>query len=92
MIELALEHKLRPVIVSTPHSDALNRHFSDEFVDAMLYQNVKKANKRDVPYFDYRNHPISRSIMTGLLMGVTGLQKMEENILWNCFIRIYQNI
>jgi hypothetical protein len=57
MIEISLQHGLRSVLVSTPFTDALNGHFSQEFVDKMLYQNIRKANKRNIPYFDYRQHP-----------------------------------
>lgn len=57
MIELTLQHGLRPVLVSTPFSAALNEHFSEEFVDKMLYENIRRSNKRNVPYFDYREHP-----------------------------------
>lgn len=57
MIQLCLDHRLQPVLVSTPFSAALNKYFSKEFVQSMLYNNINKANTAKIPYFDYREHP-----------------------------------
>lgn len=56
MIQFCLHHKLHPLLVSTPFSAELNKHFSKEFVEAMFYENIKKANKANIPYLDYREH------------------------------------
>lgn len=54
MIDFCLARGWRPVLVTTPLCKELNEMFSQEFLDAMFYDNIKAANTRGIPYLDFR--------------------------------------
>lgn len=53
MIQFCIDNGFRPVLVVTPVSKAMNACISDEFMQKVLYDNIKKANKQNVPLLDY---------------------------------------
>ena len=55
IIEVCLQNKLKPVIISTPFSDELNSRFSAEFKNEMLYNPIKKiVSETGVAYIDFQ--------------------------------------
>jgi hypothetical protein len=53
IIEYCLSEGLRPALVVTPVSDVMHRYISKSFLDQVLYKNIKRANKRNIPLLDY---------------------------------------
>ena len=53
MIDFCLEHGFRPVLVIPPASASLQKILGEEFLRVALYENIKKANARNVPVLDY---------------------------------------
>ncbi len=53
MIDFCLKEGLRPALVVTPVSRIMNSHLSDEFLDKVLFDNIRKANIQNVPMFNY---------------------------------------
>lgn len=53
MIEYCLKNDFKPVIVVPPVSKILSDMISKEFMKEYLYSNIEKANKRNIPVFDY---------------------------------------
>lgn len=53
MIQYCLENGYKPVLVVTPVSRHLNDLFSDEFLEKVLYENIREANMQGVPFLDY---------------------------------------
>lgn len=53
MIEFCLSQGLSPVLVCTPLSRHLNRLLSDDFLERVLFSNIRKANRANVPFLDY---------------------------------------
>lgn len=53
MIDYCLSERLRPVLVVTPVSKQMKDMLSDAFLEKVLYNNIKKANKANVPFLDY---------------------------------------
>lgn len=53
IIEYCLEEHLRPVLVVTPVSDIMREQLSKQFLDKVLYSNIKKSNIRNIPFLDY---------------------------------------
>jgi hypothetical protein len=57
MIEYCLDNDLHPIIVCTPVSRQMNDRLSDRFLDKVLYENIRQANKANVPFLDYTRDP-----------------------------------
>ena len=53
MIEFCLSKGLSTVLVCTPLSHHMNRLLSDEFLERVLYSNIRKANTSNVPFLNY---------------------------------------
>lgn len=53
MIDYCKKNNFKPVIVVPPTSGILNDMLSKEFVKKVLYDNIKKANKKKIPVLDY---------------------------------------
>lgn len=53
MIEYCINHNFRPVIVVPPVSKILSDMISKKFIDKYLFDNIKIANKRNIPVFNY---------------------------------------
>lgn len=53
MIQYCLERGYKPLLVVTPVSHSLNEMLSDEFLEKVLYANIRKANRQGIPFFDY---------------------------------------
>lgn len=53
IIEYSLSEGLRPVLVVTPVSTEMKEELSDVFLDKVLYNNIRLANKANVPFLDY---------------------------------------
>lgn len=57
MIAYCIDHSWKPVLVTTPMSSVFAYNFSDAFLKVYLYDNIAKANSKNVPYVDFTNHP-----------------------------------
>lgn len=57
MIDYCLAHGFRPVLITSPLSKAMNQKFSKEFLDKVLYDNIRIANTKEIPYLDLLKHP-----------------------------------
>lgn len=55
MIDWCLEKGFYPVLVNLPVTTQMENFFSEEFLDAFYYNNIKKANIKDVPFIDLTN-------------------------------------
>jgi hypothetical protein len=53
IIEYCLNNNFRPVIVVPPTSAIINNLLSEKFMKKVLYDNIQKANKREIPVLDY---------------------------------------
>lgn len=53
MIDYCLQSGYKPVLVVTPLCDIMNNLISDEFIDKVLYSNIRKANTQGVQFLDY---------------------------------------
>lgn len=53
IIDYCLSEGLRPVLVVTPVSREMKEELSDAFLDKVLYNNIRIANKAKVPFLDY---------------------------------------
>ena len=53
MIDFCLSQGLSTVLVCTPLSHHLNNLLSDEFLERVLYSNIRKANSANIPFLDY---------------------------------------
>lgn len=76
MFEYCLNKGWKPVVVITPFSDVLNKHFGEEFVASSLGDMVKTANEGlGVELLDYRNHPSFQLDYSSFLDGGFRLNK-----------------
>lgn len=53
MIQYCLDNGFKPVLVVTPVSKAMNECMSDGFMQKVLFDNIKLANKQNVPFLNY---------------------------------------
>ena len=53
MIQFCLDNGFKPVLVVTPVSEAMNECLSEAFINKVLFDNIKKANKQNVPLLNY---------------------------------------
>lgn len=53
MIQFCLDSGLKPVLVVTPVSKNMNVRLSDAFINRMLFDNIRIANKQHVPLMNY---------------------------------------
>jgi hypothetical protein len=53
MIDFCLNQGFKPVLVIPPVSEALRELLGGNYLDVALYDNIKKANVRNVPVLDY---------------------------------------
>lgn len=92
MVSITLENGLQPVLVSTPFSGELNRYFGKEFVECMLYDNIKASVGEDVPYFDYREHPDFQEHYEWFINGCDWLTKDGREHFLDIFYQDLNNI
>ena len=52
-IAFCLSEGLKPVLVVTPVSAAMNRRLSEPFMKKVLYDNIAQANVQGIPFLDY---------------------------------------
>ena len=53
MIQYCLDNDLKPILVVTPVSKIMNDRLSDAFIERVLFDNIRKANKQHVPFMNY---------------------------------------
>lgn len=53
MIQFCLDNGLTPILVVTPVSREMNKRLGDPFLDAVLFNNIHKANTQGVPLLNY---------------------------------------
>lgn len=53
IIQYCIDEGLKPCLVVTPVSHVMNSLLSDEFLDCVLYNNIRRANTQNIPVFDY---------------------------------------
>lgn len=53
MVQFCLDNGFKPVLVVTPVSEAMNECLSEAFINRVLFDNIKKANKQNVPLMTY---------------------------------------
>lgn len=94
IIQYCLDEGLRPCLVVTPVSSVMNSLLSDTFVDKVLYQNIKKANKQKIPVFDYlrdeRFQDIDLYSANADFLNARG-RKMFSEVFYNDLINYYKN-
>ena len=57
MIDFCLERNLRPILVIPPIHQALAQKLTPAFRENYIYSFVREANKKDIPFVDYIDHP-----------------------------------
>ena len=53
MIQFCLDSGLKPILVVTPVSKIMNDRLGDNFIKHVLFDNISKANKQNVPLLNY---------------------------------------
>lgn len=53
MIDFCLNKRFKPVLVIPPVSDPLRSLLGEKYLNAALYENIKRANAKNVPVLDY---------------------------------------
>lgn len=53
MIDYCLENNFKPVVVVPPCSKEINDFFSDEYLDEILYKNIRLGNSKNILFLDY---------------------------------------
>lgn len=53
MIQFCLDKGFNPILVVTPVSKAMNECLSEAFMNKVLFDNIKQANKQNVPLLNY---------------------------------------
>ena len=53
IIDYCLEEGLRPALVITPASSVMQQYCTKEFLEKVLYPNIRKGNKKNIPVLDY---------------------------------------
>jgi len=53
MITYCLENNFRPILVTPPSSEILNKRLFNKFLQSFLYNNINKANIQNVPFLGY---------------------------------------
>lgn len=53
MIEYCLENNWKPILVVCPCSSELNNLLPKKLIQKVLYDNIEKANRRNIPFLDY---------------------------------------
>ena len=53
MIDYCLQSGYKPILVVTPLCGIMNRLIGDDFIDSILYSNIKEANSQGVQFLDY---------------------------------------
>jgi len=53
MIQFCLDNGLKPILVVTPVSKIMNDRLGDDFIKCVLFDNISKANKQNVPLMNY---------------------------------------
>lgn len=53
MIDYCLAEGFRPALVVAPASEVMQNHCTREFLEKVLYCNIRKANKKNIPVLDY---------------------------------------
>ena len=56
MISWCKEKGYQPVLVNLPVSAQMKRNFSEEFLDAFYFDNIRQSNKEDVPFIDLQKN------------------------------------
>ena len=53
MIQYCLDNDFKPILVVTPVSKIMREHIGNDFIQKVLYDNIKMSNKQNVPFMDY---------------------------------------
>lgn len=53
IIDYCLEEGLRPALVVAPASSVMQQYCTKGFLEKVLYPNIRKANKKNIPVLDY---------------------------------------
>lgn len=53
IIDYCMDEGLRPVLVIAPASSVMQQYCTKEFLEKVLYSNIKKGNKKNIPVLDY---------------------------------------
>lgn len=57
MIQYCLDNDFKPILVVTPVSKIMREHIGNDFIQKVLYDNIKMSNKQNVPFMDYHEDP-----------------------------------
>lgn len=57
MIQYCLDNDFKPILVVTPVSKIMREHLGNDFIQIVLYDNIKMSNKQNVPFMDYLEDP-----------------------------------
>lgn len=86
LIDYCLDNGWRPILVSTPLCGSLNKMFSTDFTNNILYKNIKTANEKKIPYFDFREHEAFQNNPDMFWNGVDWVSTIGRK----CFMNILQ--
>lgn len=86
MINFCMDRGWKPILVTPPIGNALGCKIPDEFVDAYLYENIKKANKRGIPYINFLKHSDFYNYPDLYLNGITLLAKSGREHFMNLLL------
>lgn len=52
-VQFCLDKGLRPILVATPWSPAMNELLGSEFMQKVYYDNIERSNPQHIPFLDY---------------------------------------
>ena len=84
MISFLLERGYRPVLISTPMSEALSEHFSEDIKETYIYSFVRSVQEKyDIPYIDYMDSEYSNNeyFFNALFMNLRGRKLFTRRVL-----------
>ena len=85
MVSFLLERGYRPILISTPMSEALSEHFTQDIKETYIYSFVRSVQEKyDIPYLDYSNDKelINHDLyFNALLMNLRGRKQFTKRVL-----------
>lgn len=91
-VQFCLDRGLRPVLVATPWSPAMNELVGCDFMQTVYYDNIERSNPQHVPFLDYSKEPRFQDyslFQTADLLNERG-RKLFTEILISDIKKVYQ--
>ena len=85
MVSFLLERGYRPILISTPMSEVLAEHFTQDIKETYIYSFVRSVQEKyDIPYLDYTNDKEMENhdfYFNALFMNLKGRKQFTRKVL-----------